>query len=291
MHRVEKLIMKRLASELDEESYHVYHRAFSPGLQEFVEARTFLSYCEKRQVISVDAIEAELLGVVRSEKAAAAEAAAAEAAAAKAAVAEAAAAEAAAAEAVASEAAAAKATATEATAAHAMTAEPTINGENTSAVGASAGASASVTANGGNEGNSTSATGAQEVKGLKIEDSDYLQGIADLTGEMMRKAISTGGEEAMRIKEDLQAIEMGLAPLHSGHAISKNFDAKMRVLKESVAKVEKTCFDYAVRRAEFGTHGAGEGSGSSGSARCAKRIAEDVGAAGATSEAKRQREG
>ena len=57
---IRKIIATRIASELTDERYLQFHRAFSPGLQEYVEASLFLGYLEHQRLRSCKELEAEL---------------------------------------------------------------------------------------------------------------------------------------------------------------------------------------------------------------------------------------
>lgn len=81
--------------------------------------------------------------------------------------------------------------------------------------------------------------------------SDYVLGIADLTGELMRKAVARGGDEAVRIHDFMCEIEDGMDGLQERFKIHKEMFNKMKVLKQSMAKVQRSCFDHAIRRAEL----------------------------------------
>lgn len=92
---------------------------------------------------------------------------------------------------------------------------------------------------------------------VKLDASDYVLGVADLTGELMRAGVAAAGEaDRGRVAEVcrfLREVEVGMGTLRRNWtAIGRDFGPKMRVLRQSVGKVEKSCFDVAVRRAEFG---------------------------------------
>lgn len=94
---------------------------------------------------------------------------------------------------------------------------------------------------------------------IPLDPADYVLGVADLTGELMRAGVAAAGEGDLErvdaVRKFLTEIENGLAPLGGcGPRIGRDFSSKMRVLRQSVMKVEKSCFDITVRRAEFGDH-------------------------------------
>ncbi|KAF9359607.1 hypothetical protein BGX26_011942 [Mortierella sp. AD094] len=117
--------------------------------------------------------------------------------------------------------------------------------------------------------------GVQEVKltklTLEVTDEDYLLGIADLTGELMRLAINTLGQSLVVSTKDLE-LEGGLqlpSPeervqqiLSFLRNIKSGFDGlsltrsspiskKMGVLKQSLNKIEMACYNVKVRGAEY----------------------------------------
>lgn len=156
--RVRREIARRIASEITTENYYRFHRAFTPGLQEYIEARTFLSYCSSGTVIPRDDIQRELIETCDEEK----------------------------------------------------------------------------------------VTGS-----LHINASDYLLGIADLTGELMRMALGGQTGDAVLIRAAMAEIEHAMAELSGSHRIARDMPSKMNVLRQSVVKVERACFDKAVRAAEM----------------------------------------
>lgn len=146
---VRKVILAKMAPELTPETYVRHHRAFSPGLQEYIEARTFLSYCQDGSLINLAGMEAEFDGA------------------------------------------------------------------------------------------------------FTIEPSDYVLGIADLTGELMRRAIAHGGIESVTIHSLLCEVQGCMVGLHRAFKVHKYMESKVKVMNQSVSKVQKRCFDNAIRRAEF----------------------------------------
>lgn len=158
MRDIRGMIAKNIASEVDEETFQYFHRAFSPGLQEYVEARTLLGYLQHEDLVSLDTVREELLMACDKE-------------------------------------------------------------------------------------NSTR---------LEMDSMDYLLGVADLTGELMRRAIANS-DEAQRIREFLYEVESAVESLNIPQSkIGKDWPGKVRVLHQSVRKVEKKCYDMAVRYAEAG---------------------------------------
>lgn len=102
---------------------------------------------------------------------------------------------------------------------------------------------------------------------LEVTDEDYLLGIADLTGELMRLAINTLGQSLMATlqEEDIsilspeqrvQHILQFLRDIKSGFdglSLTKMspISKKMGVLRQSLQKIELACYNVKVRGAEY----------------------------------------
>jgi len=82
---------------------------------------------------------------------------------------------------------------------------------------------------------------------------DYLLGVADLTGELMRLCISSlavGNEDyCNKVSLILREIYDGFSilPVNAGYELSK----KMQVMKVCLQKVENACFQLKVRGSEI----------------------------------------
>lgn len=59
--KIRETIATRIASELDNDQYNIYHRAFSPGLQEYIEAVLFLGYLEHGRLLSLEELDIGLV--------------------------------------------------------------------------------------------------------------------------------------------------------------------------------------------------------------------------------------
>lgn len=102
---------------------------------------------------------------------------------------------------------------------------------------------------------------------LEVTDEDYLLGIADLTGELMRLAINTLGQSLMPTLQDedasilspeqrVQHILQFLRDIKSGFdglSLTKMspISKKMGVLRQSLQKIELACYNVKVRGAEY----------------------------------------
>ncbi|KAF9149429.1 hypothetical protein BG015_008790 [Linnemannia schmuckeri] len=102
---------------------------------------------------------------------------------------------------------------------------------------------------------------------LEVTDEDYLLGIADLTGELMRLAINTLGQSLMPTLQEedasilspekrVQHILQFLRDIKSGFdglSLTKMspISKKMAVLRQSLQKIEFACYNVKVRGAEY----------------------------------------
>lgn len=108
-----------------------------------------------------------------------------------------------------------------------------------------------------------------EGPGVELSHEDYLLGIYDMTGELMRFAITTmattgslptilSPAEAMDMESsqrnvltDMRALRSELESLNAGIGpFAKDVSKKMDVMKTSVEKVEKALYGLTVRGAE-----------------------------------------
>lgn len=162
--KVRELIAGRIASELDDELFRKFHKSFSPGMQEYIEAVLFLGYCEKDALVAREAIEESLRSACRANGVAFA---------------------------------------------------------------------------------------------MRVPAEDYLLGVADLTGELMRLAIGCAAngdlETALRVRKFLQQLFPRFEATRIGSGpVSRDWYGKVGVFRQSLEKVEKACFELKMRRAEFG---------------------------------------
>ncbi|XP_034538299.1 translin-associated protein X [Notolabrus celidotus] len=161
-----------IAEELRGEDIHQFHRAFTPGIQEYVEAVSFLHYIRQRSLISLEEINARLV-FMRPEKGSA-------------------------------------------------EAPP---------------------------------TGAQ-VLTFQVTPSDYLLGVADLTGELMRMCISSVGngdiDTPFQLSQFLRQIHDGFS--YIGNTGPYEVSKKLHTLRQSLGKVEDACYALRVRGSEIPKH-------------------------------------
>jgi predicted translin family RNA/ssDNA-binding protein len=93
---------------------------------------------------------------------------------------------------------------------------------------------------------------------MPLDPGDYVLGVADLTGELMRLAVGAAAngdvETPFRVRaflEPLLGCFEGLLTQRRG-PLMRDLPGKVAVFRQSLAKVERTCFDITMRRAEFG---------------------------------------
>lgn len=165
-----------IADELRGEDIHQFHRAFTPGIQEYVEAVSFQHFIRHRTLISLEEINARLV-FVRTEKT-----------------------------------------------------DPKAPAE---AVPLGA-----------------------HVLTFHVTPSDYLLGVADLTGELMRLCISSVGngdiDTPFQLSQFLRQIHDGFS--YIGNTGPYEVSKKLHTLRQSLGKVEDACYTLRVRGSEIPKH-------------------------------------
>lgn len=90
---------------------------------------------------------------------------------------------------------------------------------------------------------------------MLVPPSEYILGIADLTGEMMRRAINSVGDgdlnRPFEICTFLQEIESSYSGLNN---CNREVNRKLTVLRQSLRKVEAACYTLRVRGSEIPKH-------------------------------------
>jgi len=87
-----------------------------------------------------------------------------------------------------------------------------------------------------------------------ITDSDYLLGVSDLTGELMRLCINSVATRNKHVSVDVLSF---MRKMHDGFtglpmsALTGELGKKLQVTKESLQKVENVCFNVKVRGSEY----------------------------------------
>ncbi|KAM8859538.1 translin-associated protein X isoform 2-T2 [Spinachia spinachia] len=162
----------QIAEELREEDIFQFHRAFTPGIQEYVEAVSFLHYIRHRSLISLQEING---GMVFG-------------------------------------------TAEKGTAGELQTGGPVLT--------------------------------------FQVTPSDYLLGVADLTGELMRMCISSVGngdiDTPFQLSQFLRQIHDGFS--YIGNTGPYEVSKKLHTLRQSLGKVEDACYALRVRGSEIPKH-------------------------------------
>lgn len=91
---------------------------------------------------------------------------------------------------------------------------------------------------------------------FQVTPTDYLLGVADLTGELMRMCISSVGNGDMDTPFQLSGF---LREVHDGFSYIGNtgpyeVSKKLHTLRQSLAKVEDACYTLRVRGSEIPKH-------------------------------------
>lgn len=99
--------------------------------------------------------------------------------------------------------------------------------------------------------------------GIRLTFEDYLLGVFDMTGELMRFAITyaaTNGKlpgsdssdpTRSSILTDMQLLRSQLEGLRvTGHKLSREYEQKMKVTQQSVEKIENSVYSLLVRGKE-----------------------------------------
>ncbi|KAA0718313.1 X Translin-associated factor [Triplophysa tibetana] len=165
----------QIAEELRGEDLHQFHRAFTPGIQEYVEAVSFHHFIRHRKLISLEEINARLVFMKEDQ-----------------------------------------------------------------------------TTKGGGE----DVCAGPCVLTFQVTPTDYLLGVADLTGELMRMCISSVGNGDMDTPFELSGF---LREIHDGFSYIGNtgpyeVSKKLHTLRQSLGKVEDACYALRVRGSEIPKH-------------------------------------
>ncbi len=90
---------------------------------------------------------------------------------------------------------------------------------------------------------------------VHVPPSDYMLGVADLTGEMMRLAITSVGKGDLELPFQLcQFLRQVLDAFVSFSNTCRELSRKLWTLKQSVQKVENACYTLQVRGSEIPKH-------------------------------------
>ena len=100
-------------------------------------------------------------------------------------------------------------------------------------------------------------TPAQESTSMSahVPPSEYMLGVADLTGELMRMAITSVGKGDLDLPFELcKFLRVVLDAFVSYGNTSREISRKLWTLKQSVQKVENACYTLQVRGSEIPKH-------------------------------------
>ena len=111
------------------------------------------------------------------------------------------------------------------------------------------------TCNSENQGNNPAGTEDKTELSVHIPPMEFMLGLADLTGELMRLAINSVGGGNLELPFQLCSFlrEMYDAFVSYGN-VNKEFTRKVWTLKQSTQKVENACYTLQVRGSEVPKH-------------------------------------
>ncbi|EEC16478.1 translin associated factor X, putative [Ixodes scapularis] len=174
--------LREIATELRDQCPYLYLRAYSPGVQEYVEAVTFYHYIKDGRLVSLEEICQPLVYDEQPEE-----------------------------------------------------------------------AESDLAASG--EGEAAPGTPPAQLR-LEVTPTDYMLGVADLTGELMRKCINAVGQGNLeepfvlcRFLRDVYSAFLGF-----GNTAGREASRKVWTLFQSVRKVENACYAIRVRGSEIPSH-------------------------------------
>ncbi|XP_062617559.1 translin-associated protein X-like [Saccostrea cucullata] len=153
-----------MAKELDGEDPYQFLRAYSAGLQEYIEAVAFYHYLKSKTLVSLDQVQSDLNFTV-----------------------------------------------------------PSSDTEN-----------------------------SQKTIGVHVPPSEYILGLADLTGELMRFAINSVGSGDLDTPNEVCAyLRNMLGGFESVGQVSREMNRKVSTLRQSLRKVEAACYTLQIRGSEI----------------------------------------
>ncbi|XP_061693917.1 translin-associated protein X [Syngnathoides biaculeatus] len=162
----------QIAEELKGEDMYQFHRAFTAGIQEYVEAASFQHYIRHRTLISLEEINSKLLFMM------------------------------------------------------------------------------------GAKGFADTPSSDPQILTFQVMPADYLLGVADLTGELMRLCISSVGngdiDTPFQLSQFLRQIHDGFS--YIGNTGPYEVSKKLHTLRQSLGKVEDACYTLRVRGSEIPKH-------------------------------------
>ena len=194
-------LLRSIALEISGEDPKRFHSAFSPGVQEFIEALTYFEYLKRGRLVSVEETQEYLTFTLKLEE-------------------------------------------KEVTTEKSSTITETVEKNN-------AKAEVEVSEEQIQREEKVEIEEERVVK-LPLEPLDFILGIADLTGELMRLSINSVGTGDRSLPFELlpfiRAIHCGF---HSIRSVNKEMSRKISVLRTSLGKVENVCYTLKIRGSEF----------------------------------------
>lgn len=170
LKQLQRTSLRSIAKELKNEDFYMYLRAYSPGLQEYIEAITFFHYIKSGRLANLDEIQADLIYNEETERI---------------------------------------------------------------------------------EDGNHEVEGSQLI--LTVPPLEYILGVADLTGELMRKCINSVGQgdlkEPFVLCAFLQQIHDAFGLL--GNVPGREIGRKIFTLRQNLKKVENACYAIQVRGKEI----------------------------------------
>lgn len=90
---------------------------------------------------------------------------------------------------------------------------------------------------------------------VHVPPSEYMLGLADLTGELMRFAINSVGSGNLDCPNDVSAyLRRMLGGFESLGQVSREMNRKVYTLRQSLQKVEAACYTLQIRGSEIPKH-------------------------------------
>lgn len=211
---------KAVGVELQGEDPYQYIRAYSPGLQEYIEAMSFYHYLKYEKLISLEAVQETLVFPYCTKE-----------------------------EHSSADAPEMNIKGCESTPEQCST---DVNGQ--SVIRQETGGTPSVVCSNHNNPSDSLGASTQELS-VHIPPMEYMLGIGDLTGELMRVAITSIGIGDIKKPFELCSF---LRHIHDAFLLfgnaSKELSRKMYTLKQSLQKVEAGCYTLQVRGSEIPKH-------------------------------------
>ncbi|KAK7103369.1 translin-associated protein X-like [Littorina saxatilis] len=222
LKEVQQTRFLHVAQELDQEDHYQFIRAYSPGLQEYIEAISFFHYLKDGSLITLSQVEKDLKFPRPSTPLAQPTATA-----------------------------DTSATQVSSSSASAKTAETMQKDKNK----ASDDSAAELTSTSGSNRAEKTSTGGCDMIFVTVPPVEFMLGIADLTGELMRTAIMSVNagnlDHPVEICKFMRIIHDAFTSYGN---TARELTRKMSTLRQSLGKVENACYTLKVRGSEIPKH-------------------------------------